>query len=257
MQIVRSKDGTEIAFSVDGEGSPVILVLGAFNDHMSGKPLVAALSTSHTVINYDRRGRGGSGDTAPYTTEREVDDLAALVEAAGGSAAVFGHSSGALLALKAAAAGLPITHLALYEPPLRLEVGWPAKAQALRERLTALVTSGRRGEAVELFQGEVVGMPPEAILQARHAPFRPGLEAMAQTLPYELALMADPEWQQETIECAAPTLLIVGEDSPPFMHEASAALAKRVTGARQVVLEGQSHHIDPAATAAALIPWLE
>ncbi|HEX2728321.1 MAG TPA: alpha/beta hydrolase, partial [Rubrobacteraceae bacterium] len=131
MEKVRSKDGTEIAFDRSGEGPAIILVVGAFNDRSTGAPLAAALQESFTVINYDRRGRGDSGDTQPYAVEREVEDLEALIEEAGGSASVFGYSSGAVLALRAAARGLAITRLALYDPPVSADGG----AGRLREDL--------------------------------------------------------------------------------------------------------------------------
>src|SRR5215469_18778372 len=125
MRTVISKDGTPIAFDQLGEGVPIILVVGAFNTRSTGAPLAATRSDHFTVFNYDRRGRGDSGDTAPYAVEREIEDIAALIAAAGGSASLFGHSSGATLALKAAAAGLPVTRLVLYEPPFRTGEGHP------------------------------------------------------------------------------------------------------------------------------------
>src|SRR3989442_7337016 len=117
MTKVLSKDGTDIAFEQFGEGQPLILIVGAFNDRSTGAPLAAQLAPHFSVFTYDRRGRGESGDTAPYAVEREIEDLAALIAEAGGAAAVFGYSSGANLALQAAASGLPITKLALYEAP--------------------------------------------------------------------------------------------------------------------------------------------
>jgi pimeloyl-ACP methyl ester carboxylesterase len=173
MRKVISKDGTPIAFDQSGEGPPIILVVGAFNDHSTGAPLAAQLSEHFTVFNYDRRGRGESGDTAPYAVEREIEDLAALITEAGGSSSVFGYSSGAILSLKAKAAGLALTRLALYDPPFLLDDGFPQRAQEISVRLTELISSGRRGDAVELFQGEIVGIPPEIVAQMRHAPFRP------------------------------------------------------------------------------------
>src|SRR6266446_6916429 len=117
MNRVTSKDGTRIAFDQSGKGPAIILVVGAFNDRFTGAPLRHLLEPHFTVFNYDRRGRGNSGDTAPYAVEREIEDLEALITEAGGSADVFGYSSGAVLALKAAAAGLAISRLALYDPP--------------------------------------------------------------------------------------------------------------------------------------------
>lgn len=252
METTQSADGTTIAFTSVGAGPAIVLALGAFNDSASGAPLAAALADEYTVISYDRRGRGASGDTQPYAVEREVEDLAAVVEAADGSAAVFGHSSGALLALRAAASGVPITHLALYEPPLNLDPGWPARARELTGAIKKLLAEGKRGDAVELFQTDVIGMPVEVVEQLRQAPFRPGLEAMAHTLVYELVITGEPDWQGEAAQTAVPALLIVGGDSPPFMHRAAEALRGALPNGDEAVLPGQTHHIDPVVTASAL-----
>ena len=148
MDTVASADGTMIAFDRYGDGSPVIMTVGAFNTRSQTEPLARALAPRFTALNYDRRGRGDSGDTAPYSVEREIDDIAALIVAAGGSASVFGHSSGATLALKAAASSLPITHLVLYEPPFNTDETYPALPADFARELAELVSAGRRGDAV-------------------------------------------------------------------------------------------------------------
>ena len=148
METVASADGTTIAFDQYGDGPPVIMAVAAFNTRSTTDPLARALAPQFSVLNYDRRGRGDSGDTAPYAVDREIDDLAALITAAGGSAAVFGYSSGATLALKAAAAGLSITKLALYEPPFRTDdshPGLPADFPAKLAGLVSACSSRRRG----------------------------------------------------------------------------------------------------------------
>src|SRR5437870_9069259 len=179
MTKVLSKDGTDIAFEQFGEGKPLILVVGAFNDRSTGAPLAAQLAPHFSVFAYDRRGRGESGDTAPYAVEREVEDLDALLTEAGGSAFVFGHSSGAALALEAAAQlGEKVTKLAMYEAPYNDEreakLAWRAYIQQLTEALAA----DRRGDAVALFM-QYVGMPAEQIKAMRQAPTWPQLEAIA------------------------------------------------------------------------------
>ena len=171
MPKVTSHDGTPIAFERSGNGPPVILVLGAFNDRSSGAPLAASLAQRFTVLNYDRRGRGESGDTPPYAVEREIEDLDTLISAAGGSACVFVHSSGATLALQAAARGLAITRLALHEPPIVVGDERPRPPADLAARLAAWVATGQRGEAVELFQTAGVGIPIEVVARMRTAPF--------------------------------------------------------------------------------------
>lgn len=253
MRKVISKDGTPIAFYQSGEGSPLILVVGAFNDHFTGAPLAAQLSEHFTVFNYDRRGRGESGDTLPYAIEREIEDLAALTTEAGGSASVFGYSSGAILALKAKAAGLALSRLALYDPPFLVNDGTPQRAQDISVRLTELLSSGRRGEAVELYQMEMIGIPAEIVAQLRHAPFRPALENIAHTLIYEATLMGDMEVVAEQLpSITVPTLVISGENSPSRVRSAVQTLTDALPHAQHRSLEGQTHDIVPAVLAPVL-----
>src|SRR5437763_11255965 len=163
---VRSKDGTAIAFDQSGDGPAIILVGGAMSTRSASGPLAALLAPRFTVFAYDRRGRGDSGDTAPYAIEREVDDLDALITAAGGSAFVVGHSSGAALALEAAARGLAITKLALYERPFIVDASRPALRGAYVTQLTALLAPGSRGDAVAYLMTTGVGDPGEVAAQA-------------------------------------------------------------------------------------------
>jgi pimeloyl-ACP methyl ester carboxylesterase len=253
MRKVLSKDGTPIAFDQSGEGPPIILVVGAFNDRSTGAPLAAQLSEHFTVFNYDRRGRGASGDGTPYAIEREIEDLAALITEAGGSSSVFGYSSGAVLALKAAASGLAISRLALYDPPFLLDDGFPKRARDVSARLTELLSSGHRGEAVELFQTEMVGIPAEIVAQLRHAPFRPALETIAHTLVYEATLLSDmPVLAEQLPSITVPTLVISGGNSQTKMGSAAQTLAEALPTAQHRSLEGQTHDIVPAVLAPVL-----
>jgi pimeloyl-ACP methyl ester carboxylesterase len=237
---VTSKDGTRIAFDRSGEGPAIILVVGAFNDRATGAPLARVLERHFTVFNYDRRGRGESGDTAPYAIEREIEDLDALTAQAGGSAVVFGYSSGAILALRAAAHGLAITQLALYEPP---PTG--GKAAQIAPQLTELIAAGRRGDAVELFQTEAVGIPAAVVAQMRNAPFRPALEKIAHTLVYESTILrALPTGLIASVR--VPTLVIDGEESPEVMRHAAQSLAETLPDGQYRTLKGQGHDIVPA-----------
>jgi pimeloyl-ACP methyl ester carboxylesterase len=209
------------------------------------------------VLNYDRRGRGESGDTAPYAVEREIEDIAALIAAADGSASVFGYSSGATLALKAAAAGLAITHLVLYEPPFNTDDSYPRLAADFADQLAGLVSAGRRGEAVELYQTTAVGIPEDVVAQMRHAPFRPGLEAMAHTLAYEAAIIGDRSRPAALLAAVTiPALVITGEQSPSFLRNAARAAARALSDGRLAVLPGQTHEINPDATAPVMAKFL-
>jgi pimeloyl-ACP methyl ester carboxylesterase len=240
MSAVISKDGTHIAFNQSGEGPAIILVVGAFNDRATGAPLARFLEPYFTVYNYDRRGRGESADTAPYAIEREIEDLDALIAHAGGWACVFGYSSGAILALRAAAHGLAISQLALYEPP---PTG--AKAGQLAPQLTELITAGRRGDAVELFQTEAVGIPAAVVAQMRKAPFRSALEKMAHTLVYEsMILRSLPAELLASIR--VPTLVIDGEESSEVMRQAAQSLVAVLPDGRYRTLKSQGHDIAPA-----------
>lgn len=243
MKSVASRDGTTIAVDLVGDGPPIVFVVGAFNDRTTGASLAEVLKPRFTVYNYDRRGRGDSGDTPPYAIEREIEDLEAVIGEAGGSACVFGYSSGAALALHAAARGLPITKLALYDAPLGM--GGPRWSVDHAAELTRLIEAGRRGDAVEYFQGKMVGIPDDVVAQLRHAPFRPALEEMAPTLVYEATILGDgslPAGLAPSI--TVPTLAIAGAAGSPVLREAAEALAAGLPNGRALALEGQTHDLD-------------
>lgn len=246
MERIQSSDGTAIAFDRSGEGPPVIFVPGLFQ-HRAIDPgtaeLAALLAPRFTVFHYDRRGRGDSGDTAPYAVEREVEDLGALIDAAGGSAALYGMSSGGALALEAAARGLAVTKLAVYEPPFTDDDGRIDPSPELAEGVAALVAEGRSGDAVALFMTSA-GMSAEAVEQMRHAPFWAGLESVAHTMPYDLTLMGDTTLLSERApSVAVPTLAIDGGASPPWGRLSADAVAAAVPGTERQTLEGQTHEV--------------
>jgi pimeloyl-ACP methyl ester carboxylesterase len=256
MRTTLSADGTKIAFDQTGQGPPVILVVGAFNDRSAGAPLAKALESNLTVLNYDRRGRGASGDTQPYAVEREVEDLDALIREAGGAARVFGYSSGAHLALAAAAHGLNITKLALYDAPFIVGDDVPRPPKDIAAQLAELISSNRRGDAVELYQTRLVGIPEQVVVQLRDAPFRPALEAIAHTLVYDALVVGDltlPAAQLRSIK--APTLVIYGTESPALMASAAKGLGEALPDGHVRALDGQTHDIVPTVLAPVLLDF--
>ena len=257
MQKVISKDGTPIAFDRSGQGAPIIFVGGALSDRTAVAPVAALLAPHFTVFAYDRRGLGASGDTAPYAVDREVEDLAALIGEAGGSAFVFGHSSGAVLALAAAAHGLAITRLALYEPPFIVDDSRPRPPEDFAAQLAKLVASGRRGDAVAFFLTKGVDLPVDAVAQMRSAPMWPALEAMAHTLVYNVIIMGDTmagnslpakRWASATL----PTLVMDGGESPAWASHAVQAVVDALPNAQRRTLAGQTHGAAPEVLAPVL-----
>lgn len=256
MRKVISKDGTAIAFDQSGEGPAIILVGGAFTDRSQPTltQLAEILSPQFTVINYDRRGRGDSGDTIPYSVEREIEDLDALINGTSGSAFVCGFSSGAALTLEAAASRLALKKLALYEPPFRM-VGGPSQLpQDFAEHLSALISSGRRGDAAEYFMVQAAVMPAEAVAEMRNQPFWPMVEAVAHTLVYDTAVMGnDARLRPERLAAiTVPALVIDGGTSPEWMRAAAQATAEALPLAQMRTLEGQTHDVSPLVLAPVL-----
>jgi pimeloyl-ACP methyl ester carboxylesterase len=251
MNTVTSRDGTAIAFEHLGSGQPLILVDGALCSRAFGPmPKLAPLLAQHfRVYMYDRRGRGGSADTKPYAKEREVEDLDALIGEAGGSAHVLGLSSGASLAIEAAASGLAIEKLAVYEPPYMISPQDSARhAKAAHEaQLTRLIAAGRNGDAVKYFMRDMVGVPAIFVFMMR---FMPGvwskLQAAASTLPYDAAIMGDFSLPaQRLARVRTPTLVIGGGKSEARLRAAVDAAAKAIPNARQRTLKGQTHNVKP------------
>jgi pimeloyl-ACP methyl ester carboxylesterase len=252
MDTVTSQDGTIIAYDRLGDGPPVILVCGGSVDRMSNAGVATIVASDFTVFNYDRRGRGDSGDTLPYAIEREVEDIDAIITAAGGAAGAYGTSSGAALALEAAASGLPITKLALWEPPYILDEAQRPPADQV-ERYNEMIAEGRRGDAVEYFMSKVVGMPAEFVEQARTQPWWAATEALAHTLAYDATIMGDYSLPVErAASVKVPTIVIAGGASFPFMRETAQALADALPDGQTRTLDGQDHNVAPEAIAPAL-----
>ncbi|MEX1656311.1 alpha/beta hydrolase [Streptomyces pseudovenezuelae] len=248
-----SRDGTPIAYERTGQGSAVILVSGAMSTGGTVAPLAVPLSERFDVLVYDRRGRGASGDTAPYAVAREVEDLAALIETAGGEASLCGISSGGALVLEAAASGLPVRRVAVYETPFADFLDGGAEGNAAYTRnLDAALAEGRRGDAVELFL-RLTGMGEEMIQGARQSPMWPGMEAVAPTLAYDNAVMAGGLVPRDRLaSITVPVLAVAGGASPEWMREGTRAVAEAAPKGSYRVLEGQTHMVDPAAVAPVL-----
>lgn len=245
--MVTSKDGTTIAVDRVGEGPAVVCVGGALNDRQS-TGAVAAKMTNFTVYSYDRRGRGNSGDTRPYAVDREIEDLAAVIDEAGGKAMVYGMSSGAVLALRAALAGVAITSLALFEPPFTGSVpDAPPRPADYSTRLAKAAPA----EALELFLVEAMGMPAQALAGMRQAPMWPALESLAPTLHYDDMVMGDATIPAVTT-LTIPVAVLTGGASPAFLKEAGARLAARLPNATLHDLPNQTHDVDAAVLAEAL-----
>ncbi|MFI6948060.1 alpha/beta fold hydrolase [Streptomyces sp. NPDC050422] len=242
-----SSDGTTIAFEQAGTGPTLILVSPALADRSDAKKLAALLAGHFTVINYDRRGRGASADSAEYAVEREIEDLAALIGYAGGSASVFGSSSGAVLALRAAAAGLNVDRLVLHEPPFAVTDDAFGPPAGFAARIRSLLAENRRDEAVRAFMVEAQHMPSFMVRAMRLMPgVWSNLKGMAHTLPYDLAVMGDtqrgrPLETKPWSAAKAPTLVLTGSKSPAGFRHAARALIDVLPDAGHRHVKGLNH----------------
>lgn len=247
-----SADGTRIAFDRLGDGPPVVLVAGMFCARQATRALAERLARRFTVINYDRRGRGDSGDTSPYAAEREIEDLGALIAEVGGPASVYGHSSGAGLALNATAAGLPVTRLVLHEPPYGSDDEQSVRsARELAEGIRSAIADDRRADAISLFL-TASGVPAE---MAAGMSGDPAMLAVAPTMPYDFAVMGEdgviPDDLVRAID--VPTLVLAGDASPEFFRDTASRITKMLPNAQYTVLEGQDH----GASAEVVAPVVE
>ncbi|MEU2714977.1 alpha/beta hydrolase [Streptomyces sp. NPDC007205] len=252
-----SRDGTSLAYEVIGQGPTVILVSGAMSTGGTVAPLAQRLAGRCTAVVYDRRGRGESGDTKPYEVEREVEDLAALIDAVGGEAALFGVSSGGALVLEAVAGGLPAVRAAVYEVPYADFLQGGAEREATyKEQLNKALADGRRGDAVELFL-RLTGLGEEVIRGARESPMWAGMEAVAPSLAYDDAVMGDGLLPRDRIAAiSVPVLVVAGGASPEWMREANRTVAETLPQGTYRVLEGQTHMVEPEVLGPVLADFL-
>ncbi len=252
---VTSKDGTRIAFDRSGDGPALILVGGALSDRSGSAPLAKLLAPRFIVFSYDRRGRGDSADTPPYAVAREIEDIEALIDEAGGAAFLHGHSSGAVLALEATAKfPAKVQKLSLYEPPFIIDDSRPPPPENYVTQINELIAANRRGDAVAFFMTEVVGMPAEAVAQMKSAPTWPALEAVAHTLPYDIAVLGDnmsgkPLPTDRWAAATSPSLVMDGGASPAWIRNSARTLAGLLPNAQHRTLEGQTHAAAPEVLA--------
>jgi pimeloyl-ACP methyl ester carboxylesterase len=249
MRTVVSQDGTKIAYDKQGEGPAVVLVAGALCARLtwSGPQLSQLLAPHFSVYNFDRRGRGDSGDTKPYAVEREIEDIEALIDEAGGTACLYGHSSGAALALEVAVRhGRKVRKLAIYEAPYNdAPEAWEAWGQYIAE-LTGALATDRRSDAVALFM-KYVGIPADRIDGMRRTPVWPVLEALAPTLAYDHTAILGKDASvpgERASTVTVPTLVMSGGASYPFMRETARTLSQAIPRAQLRTLEAQTHDVD-------------
>lgn len=246
---VVSADGTPIQAYRFGDGDPVVIVGGAFSTAEAGADLASTLAgAGYAGWTYDRRARAGSGDTSPYAPAREAEDLAAVIAASGGPAAVLGHSSGAVPAFFAAGEGVPVRHLFLSEPPFTFSDD--PSAFALAARLQAMVDAGQDGDAVTTFQIEGVGLPAEMVEQLKQTPDFAKLLPFAQSVVYDATVTAAvPEPSPEMLAVTSPITILIGDDTFPILSRSCELLDEILPAAELVrVPESKHHAIDAAAT---------
>lgn len=259
---VTSKDGTKIAFDKQGSGPALILVGGALSDRAAGEPYARLLSPHFTVYSFDRRGRGDSGDTKPYSVAREIEDIEALIDQAGGSAYLAAFSSGAALSLEAAAAlGGKVSKLAIYEAPYDEAAGVTEKWRAYRAEQAKLLADGRNGEAV-LHHLKYVGVPQPAIDQMKASPAWAGMEKLAPTLPYDATVVGEDRKVpvDRAAKIQAEALVMDGgasAETMPFMRATADRIAGAIPKARRRTIEGQAHNASPEALAPVLIEFFK
>ncbi len=246
-EFAKSTDGTSIAYDVAGSGPALVITGGAFNTRHSPGELVGLLAPHFTVYTWDRRGRGDSGNTLPYSIERETDDLAAVIAAAGGTALAYGHSSGAILTLEAAMRGAAVTKIAVYEPPYV-----PENVEAMAGVQPAL-DAGDPALAALTF---VKGTGAENTDGLTQSPWWPSMVAIAGTLPHDLALTGDGVVPTERLAgIHVPLLVMDGGASPPWAANAAIAIESAVPNGRRRSVEGENHNVAASSLAPVLVEF--
>ena len=257
MDHVISPDGTRIAYDRLGSGPAVLLIGAGPTDRRSEAPLADLLAEHFTVFNFDRRGRGDSGDTQPYATDREFEDLAAVIEAADGSVMCYGTPGGAMIAFQAAVRGLPLTRIAAWEPAYIVPGTRPPVPAGYRDRQWALREQGRGGDMLELFFTDAIGMPADWVAGMKASPFWESMAAGAACLAYDADMVGDFSIPQDQLKSlTAPTLVVDGATTP-WISTTCQVLADVLPDVTRATLDGQPHNVDPAAIAPVITKFFQ
>jgi pimeloyl-ACP methyl ester carboxylesterase len=249
---VRSADGTAIAFEAAGRGPALVIVGGALSTRHSASGLARILEPLFLVYSYDRRGKGDSGDTPPYAVDREIEDLRAVGLVAGSHACFYGQGSGAAIALEAAERGVPMSKIAVYEPPYRVDSAADHN-EALAARIDAALEAGRSEEALELFVGD---SSPDRLGYMKRAPYWPGMVGLAHTLPYDFAIARDGAIPPERFaDVGVPALVMNGGDSPSWAGTTVEAIVRSIPGAERLTIGGQDQQVEASTIAPFLVDF--
>lgn len=245
METVQSADGTTIAWEREGTGPTMVIVTGTMNTARSMAPLAKLLAPDFSVVSYDRRGRGASGDTAPWAIEREIEDLQAVIAEVGGPVLVYGHSAGGALSLETVLAGAPVTKLAVYEPPYNSDPATPKDPRAIVAPIEEALGAGDPALAVSRYL-QYTGLGNDQVDYMSHSPFWPGMVAVAATIPYDVRISGDgvaPSARLASI--AIPLLAVDGSATGEWAARAADSVASAVAGSRRETLQGQDHNPAP------------
>jgi pimeloyl-ACP methyl ester carboxylesterase len=259
MKTTQSKDGTTLAYDVNGNGPALIYITGA-SCFRSFKPIVQdakVFATEFTVYNYDRRGRGDSGNTLPYSIEREIEDIEAMIDAAGGTAYLYGHSSGAVLALEAALRlGSKVQKIVMFDAPYVHDEKEKAEYKQLSQTILKLLDNGKNAQAMSTFL-KGIGMPKVFVLLLPLFPGWRTMKALAPTLAYDIALTQDMPPVERATRVSVPTQIIVGTKSPALIHDVGRQLTKAIPNAKFAQLAGQDHMVNAKALLPLLLDFLK
>jgi pimeloyl-ACP methyl ester carboxylesterase len=259
MQTTQSKDGTTLAYDVYGSGPALIYITGAscFRNFMPVLQDAKAFAAAFTVYNYDRRGRGDSTDTQPYSIEHEVEDIEALIDAAGGKASLYGHSSGAVLALEAALRlGDKVDKVVMYDVSYAHDASEQSSYNKLSQQVHKLLQDGKNGQAMTTFL-KGIGMPKVFVTLLRFMPGWKSMAALAPTLAYDIALTRDLPPVDRAAQVRVPVRVMVGEKSPAGLHDVARQLVRAIPGATFLQLKGQDHMASAKALLPALVNFLK